>query len=139
MRAADCSGDTLGLQEKAPSRGMRYLKNIQINFVLPQETHHHLLIRIHFETRTHREGTTRTHGCMAHLSALGLVLVMYCSMLQHMGVEAKARATEEDGQCRTLKCCRNHGPASLLCFLRPGIKEEILSGKISEKIIKEQN
>jgi len=25
MRAADGSGDTLGLQEKAPSRGMRYL------------------------------------------------------------------------------------------------------------------
>ena len=33
---------------------------------------------------------------MAHVWALGLVLQVYCSMLQHMGVEAKARATEED-------------------------------------------
>ena len=33
---------------------------------------------------------------MAHVSALGLVLSVYCSMLQQMGVEAKARATEED-------------------------------------------
>ena len=33
---------------------------------------------------------------MAHVSALGLVLLVYCSMLQQMGVEAKARATEED-------------------------------------------
>ena len=33
---------------------------------------------------------------MAHASALGLVLLVYCSMLQQMGVEAKARATEED-------------------------------------------
>ena len=65
--------------------------------MLPQETHHHLLARIHFETRTQREeGTTRTHGSMAHVSALGLVLLVYCSMLQQMGVEAKARATEED-------------------------------------------
>ena len=33
---------------------------------------------------------------MAHVSALGLVLLLvYCSMLQQMGVEAKARATEE--------------------------------------------
>ena len=55
-RAADGSGDTLGMQEKAPSRGMRYLIKIsQINFMLPQETHHHLLVRIHFETRTRRE------------------------------------------------------------------------------------
>ena len=56
MRAADGSGDTLGLQEKAPSRGMRYLVNVpQTNFMLPQETHHHLLVRIYFETRTRRE------------------------------------------------------------------------------------
>ena len=33
---------------------------------------------------------------MAHVSALGLVILMYCSILQQMGVEAKARATEED-------------------------------------------
>ena len=33
MRAADGSGDTLGLQEKAPSRGMRHLvKNITNKF-----------------------------------------------------------------------------------------------------------
>ena len=62
MRAADGSGDTLGLQEKAPSRGMRYIVKIsQINFMLPQETHHHLLVRIHFETRTRREKKTQTH------------------------------------------------------------------------------
>ena len=33
---------------------------------------------------------------MAHVSALDLVLLVYCSMLQQMGAEAKARATEED-------------------------------------------
>ena len=33
---------------------------------------------------------------MAHVSELGLVLLVYCSMLEKMGVEAKARATEED-------------------------------------------
>ena len=33
---------------------------------------------------------------MANVPALGLVLVVYCRMLQQMGVEAKARATEED-------------------------------------------
>ena len=33
---------------------------------------------------------------MAHVSALGLVLLVYCNMLQQMGVEAKAQATEED-------------------------------------------
>ena len=66
--------------------------------MLPQETHHHLLVRIHFETRTRREkeGTTPTHGSMAHMSALGLVLLVYCSILQQMDVEAEARATEED-------------------------------------------
>ena len=64
--------------------------------MLPQETHH-------LSTRTHtlwnkdaQKATTLTHGSMAHASALGLVdLVYYCSMLQ-MGLEAKARATEED-------------------------------------------
>ena len=32
MRAADGSGDTVGLQEKAPSGGMRYVVNITNNF-----------------------------------------------------------------------------------------------------------
>ena len=32
MRAADGSGDTLGLQEKAPSIGMRYLVDITSTF-----------------------------------------------------------------------------------------------------------
>ena len=32
IRAADGSGDTLGLQEKALSRGMRYLVNITNKF-----------------------------------------------------------------------------------------------------------
>ena len=61
--------------------------------MLPQETHHHLLVRIPFETRTRKENKARS---MAHVPALGLVLLVYCSMLQQMGVEAKARATEED-------------------------------------------
>ena len=34
---------------------------------------------------------------MAHVSAPGFVLLVYCNMLQQTGVEAKARATEEDG------------------------------------------
>ena len=42
------------------------------------------------------EGTTRTHGSMAHVSALGLVLLVYYGTLQQMGVEAKARVTGED-------------------------------------------
>ena len=65
--------------------------------MLPQETHHHLLVRITFETRTDAqriEGTTRTHGSMAHVSALVFIIVAYCSMIQQMGVEVKARATE---------------------------------------------
>ena len=33
---------------------------------------------------------------MAHVSVLGLVFLVCCSMLQQMDVEAKARATEED-------------------------------------------
>ena len=33
---------------------------------------------------------------MAHVSALGLVILVYGIMLQQMGVEAKARETEED-------------------------------------------
>ena len=33
---------------------------------------------------------------MAHVSALGLVILVYCGMLQQMGVEAKTRATEVD-------------------------------------------
>ena len=46
MRAADGSGDTLGLQEKAPSRGMRYLvKNITNTF--------HVATRNPSSTRTH--------------------------------------------------------------------------------------
>ena len=32
---------------------------------------------------------------MVHVSALGLVLLVYCSMLQQMGVENKAHATED--------------------------------------------
>ena len=98
MRAADGSGDTLGLQEKAPSRGMRYLVNITNKF--------HVATRnTSSPTRTHtlwnkdaqrKQGTARTHGSMAHVSALGLVLLVYWSTLQQMGVEAKARATEED-------------------------------------------
>ena len=33
---------------------------------------------------------------MNHVPALGLIILVYCSVLQQMGVEAKARATEED-------------------------------------------
>ena len=60
--------------------------------MLPQETHHHLLVRIPFETRTRKENKARS---MAHVPALGLVLLVYCSMLQQMSVEAKVRATED--------------------------------------------
>ena len=97
-RAADVSGDTLGLQKKASSNGMRYLVNITNKF--------HVATRnTSSPTRTHKlwnkdtqkkEGTTPTHRFMAHVSALGLVILVYCSMLQQMNVEAKAGATEED-------------------------------------------
>ena len=99
MRAADGSGDTLGLQEKASSRGMRYLviSRIHLFHVATRNTSS--------PTRTHtlwnkdaqrKGGTARTHGSMAHVSAIGLVLLVYCSMLQQMGEEVKARATEEN-------------------------------------------
>ena len=106
--AADGSGDTLliTLQEMAPSRGMRYLVK-------------HITNKFHVATRntssppcTHtlwnkdvqrKEGTTRTHGSMAHVSALGLVLLVYCSMIQQMGVETKARVPEED-RANTTTC-----------------------------------
>ena len=73
--------------------------------MLPQETHHHLIVLIHFETKTgaqRKEDTTRTHESMAHVPALGLVLLVYCSMLQQIGVEAKARATED--RVNTITC-----------------------------------
>ena len=95
MRAADGSGDTQGLQQKAPSRGMRYLVNITNKFMLPQETHHHLLVRIHFETRTRREKKAPHAPMDPWLTCRRLgwyFFVVYCSMLQLMGVEAKARA-----------------------------------------------
>ena len=40
---------------------------------------------------------------MAHVSALGLAFLVYCSMLQQMGVEAKVWATEE-GRVNTTTC-----------------------------------
>ena len=40
---------------------------------------------------------------MPHVSALGLVLLVYCTMLQKMGVEAKARGTE-DYRVKTSTC-----------------------------------
>ena len=79
MRAADGSRDAQGLQEKAPSRGMRYLvKNI--TFILQVATRN-----TSSPTRTHslqkkdvqrKEGTTRSHRSMAHVSALGFVLLV---------------------------------------------------------------
>ena len=64
MRAADGSGDTLGVQKKAPSRSMRYLVKIpQINFMLSQKIRHHLLVRIHIE-KTTRRGKKAPHAPM---------------------------------------------------------------------------
>ena len=99
MRAAESSGDMLSLQEKAPSRGMRYLviiiKKILVSTrnTSSSPTRTHTLLN---KNAQRKEGTTRTHGSMAHMSALGLVLFVYCGMLQQMGAEAKARAREED-------------------------------------------
>ena len=98
--AADGSGNTLliSLQEMAPNRGMRYLENITNKFqfatrntLSPTCTH-----TLWNKDAQRKEGTTRTHGSMAHVSALGLVLLVCCSMLQQMGVEVIAPATEED-------------------------------------------
>ena len=107
MRAADDSGDTLCLQEKAPSRGMRYLvKNITNKFQVatrntlsPTRTH-----TLWNKGAQRKEDTTRTHEFMAHVSALGLVRLVYCSMLQQMGVEAKSQPTEEDRVNTTTSC-----------------------------------
>ena len=105
MRAEDGSGDTLRLQEKAPSRGMRYLVNITITFHVATRntlspTSTHTLCNMDAQRK---EGTTRTHGSMAHVSALGLVILVYCSMIQLMGVETKARVPEED-RANTTTC-----------------------------------
>ena len=86
MRAADASGDTIGLQEKAPSRGMRYLVNITNKF--------HVATRnTSSPTRTHtlwnkdarrKEGTTRTHWFVARVSArVGAWLGPFISVLQY--------------------------------------------------------
>ena len=60
MRAADGSGDTLGLQEKAPSRGTRYLVNIANkchvatrNTSSPTPTYAHTLNQGRAEKRNH--------------------------------------------------------------------------------------
>ena len=81
MRAAESSGDMLSLQEKAPSRGMRYLVIIIKKFLVSTRntssspTRTHTLLN---KNAQRKEGTTRTHGSMAHMSALGLVLFVYC-------------------------------------------------------------
>ena len=86
MRASDGSGGMLGLQEQDPSRGMRYLVNITSIFHVaarstssPTRTH-----KIWNKDAQRKEGTTHTHGSMAHVSALGLVRWVYCSMLQQI-------------------------------------------------------
>ena len=98
MRAAAGSGDTIGLHEKTSSRGMQYLVKYHKKFNVSTR-------KTSSPTRTHtlwnkdaqtNEGTTHTRGSMAHVSALGLDLLVYCSMPQQMSVEAMARATEED-------------------------------------------
>ena len=80
MRVADSSGDTLGLQEKAPSRGIRYLVNVTNKFRF------HVATSTSSPTRTNtlwnkdaqrKEGTARTHRSTAHVSALGLALLVY--------------------------------------------------------------
>ena len=94
MRAADGSGDTVGLQEKAQSRGMRYLVNItQINFMLPQETHNHKLVRIHFETKTRREKAA-PHAPSRVGAWFGPFSVLQCVTAHGCG--GQRRATKED-------------------------------------------
>ena len=88
---------------------MRYLsKNTTTTLhVATKKSHHHLPTRTHTlwnKDAQRKEGTTRTHGSLAHVSALDLVLFVYCSMLQQMGVKAKARAREED-RVNTTTCC----------------------------------
>ena len=67
--------------------------------MLPQETHHHLLVRIYFETRTRRERKA-PHAPMELWLTCRRLAWSFCiavpGMLQQMGVEGKARATEED-------------------------------------------
>ena len=62
--------------------------------MLPQETYHHLVIWIHFETRTRRKTKAPKHPWI-HSSRVGPWRGPF-SVLQQMGVEAKARATEEE-------------------------------------------
>ena len=67
--------------------------------MLPQETHHHLLVRIYFETRTRRERKA-PHAPMELWLTCRRLAWSFCiavpGMLQQMGVEGKAQATEED-------------------------------------------
>ena len=62
MRAADGSGDTLGLQEKAPSRGMQYLVNIINKTSRCHKKHiHHHLVRIHLKQGRTEKRRHQTH------------------------------------------------------------------------------
>ena len=94
MRAADGSGDTLGLQGKAPSRGMRYLVNIINKFHVATRNITYSCAYTLKQGRAKKAPHAPTHGSIAHVSALGLVLLVYCSMLQQMDKEAEARATD---------------------------------------------
>ena len=65
--------------------------------MLPQETHHHLLVRIYFETRTRREKKAPHAPMDLWLTCRRLAwFFKFIAAAQQMGVEAKARATEED-------------------------------------------
>ena len=98
MCPTDGSGDTLGLQEKAPSREKHAVLKKKANKLHVASRNSSSPTRSHTSLNKdpQRKGTTRTHGSMAHVSVLGLVLLVCCSMIQQMAVEAKDRAPEED-------------------------------------------
>ena len=65
--------------------------------MLPQETHHHIIVRIYFETRTRREKKAPHAPMDLWLTCRRLAwFFKFIAAAQQMGVEAKARATEED-------------------------------------------
>ena len=97
MRAADGSGDTLVLQEKAPSRGMRYLVNIQKWVSCCHKKH----ITTYSYAYTLKQGRAEKRRPDMHPWIYGSRVSAWIGpfsalqYLQQMGLEAKARATEE--------------------------------------------
>ena len=101
MRAADGPGDTLRVQEKAPSRGMRYVAKHIANKIACCRKKHIITYSYAYTLKQGRTESRRHHMHPwiygSHVGAwIRPLRVFAVCHTQQMGVEAKARATEED-------------------------------------------